>query len=1024
MRRRDTMRWRDTIRWWLSVLFSLAVAVASFAAAFAHRLPAQERSAASSLAAMRVPAGFTVELVASEPLVKQPVALEFDDRGRLWVIQYLQYPNPAGLKRVQVDRYSRTKYDRVPEPPPHGPRGADRITILEDTDGDGQMDRGRDFVDGLNLATGLAFGHGGVYVLQVPYLLFYPDQNRDDIPDGNPQVLLSGFGMEDAHSVANSLTWGPDGWLYGCQGSTVTANVRGIEFQQGVWRYHPVTKQFELFCEGGGNTWGLDFDRLGRLFYSTNYGGFLFVHGVQGAYYVKSFGKHGELHNPHAYGYFEHTPHENFRGGHVTVGGIIYQGDSFPSRFRDTYMAADLLGHGLYWHTIRPRGSTVSTAHGGELLTTTDTWFAPTDVTLGPEGALYVSDWHDARTAHPDPDADWDRSNGRIYRISAQGTKPAPPLNFAQLTPQQLLKLHDHRSQWYVRRARQELARRVEKTPSNLPTELAELRQTLQQRALDDNDEVRAVEALWSLRTLRGFSEPLAQQLLASRHPAVRSWTLRFLGDDRHVTNPMAHLLDELAEQEPSVDVLQQLAATAARLAPAVALPMINANINRDDHGDDPFLPLLWWWAVERHSVDGREEVLKRFIRPTLWKSQLGRDTLLPRLIRRYMAEGTDAGLGSVARLLRAAPNEQSRAALWPHILLGWQEQLARKLPDGWLQKVQGHELHQILVADWQAKPDDAALLSLAILWQFEPAIDHAARLAFSEQTSVDRRVTLLGMLARINRPALQSNALELIERHPATRIRIAALQVIAQSAELATGQKILMLYKNTPTDPAQIPWKHALGDLLLSRVEWARELLTAVDQKQIPADSIPVDRVRQVTLMRNKELDALVTRNWGQLHATTREEKLAEVRRLNNDLRAAAGDAQAGRELFQRHCANCHQLFGEGNRIGPDLTSANRQDRDYLLVSLVDPSSVIRKEYLSVVVQLTNGRTITGLPIARGDTQLTLIDARGMKQEIAVAEIDDLQDSPVSLMPEDLYRLFTPAQLRNLFAYLQSKRD
>jgi hypothetical protein len=257
---------------------------------------------------MTMPEGFEASLVAAEPLVRQPVCIEFDDRGRLWVIQYLQYPNPAGLKRTKVDRYSRTAYDRVPEPPPRGPRGADRITILQDTNGDGQADQAKDFVSGLNLASGMAFGHGGVFVLQVPYLLFYPDRDRDDVPDGDPEILLTGFGMEDAHSVANSLTWGPDGWLYGCQGSTVTANIRGIEFQQGIWRYHPLTKQFELFCEGGGNSWGLDFDAHGNLIYSTNLSPYRMLHGVQGAYYWKWFGKHGALHNPYAYGSFEHVP--------------------------------------------------------------------------------------------------------------------------------------------------------------------------------------------------------------------------------------------------------------------------------------------------------------------------------------------------------------------------------------------------------------------------------------------------------------------------------------------------------------------------------------------------------------------------------------------------------------------------------------------------------------------------------------------------------------------------------------------
>src|SRR5262249_32432069 len=143
----------------------------------APRLSAQGYSLKEAAGRMTVPDGFEVSLVAGEPLVRQPVAVEFDDRGRLWVIQYLQYPNPAGLKRVQADRYSRPRYDRVPEPPPRGPRGDDRVTILEDTDGDGRAGRAKDFVNGLNLASGVAFGHGGVFVLQTPYLLFYPDRN-------------------------------------------------------------------------------------------------------------------------------------------------------------------------------------------------------------------------------------------------------------------------------------------------------------------------------------------------------------------------------------------------------------------------------------------------------------------------------------------------------------------------------------------------------------------------------------------------------------------------------------------------------------------------------------------------------------------------------------------------------------------------------------------------------------------------------------------------------------------------------
>lgn len=951
--------------------------------------------------------GLEVQLVASEPLVRQPVAIEFDDRGRLWVIQYLQYPNPEGLKRVQVDRYSRTKYDRIPEPPPHGPPGADRITILEDTNGDGRMDRSHDFVDGLNLATGLAFGHDGVFVLNAPYLLFYPDLNRDDVPDSDPEVLLTGFGMEDAHSVANSLTWGPDGWLYGCQGSTVTANIRGIEFQQGVWRYHPVTREFELFCEGGGNSWGLDFDRRGQLLYSTNYGGHVLLHGVQGGYFVKSFAKHGALHNPHAYGYFDHAPHQNFRGGHVTVGGIVYQGDSLPESFRDKYVAGDLLGHGVYWHTIGQRGSTVQTAHGGELLLANDTWFAPTDVTTGPDGAIYVADWYDARTAHPDPDAQWDRSNGRIYRIAARGAVAAEPIDFVKLDDEQLLRMHHHRNQWHVRRARQELARRNAQS----------LAPALRDNALMAEDEIVALEALWSLHVIGGFDEALANQLLDSPHPAVRCWTVRLLGDRRIISAALAHRLDKLAEREPAVEVRQQLACTAARLSGEFAMPIIHANVIRDIDNDDPYLPMLWWWAVEQQSVTAREEVLRRFSRPSLWNSSLGRNTLLPRLIRRYAAEASPAGWDSVVRLLNAAPDTAALDDLWTAILAGWQEQTGEAAERFRRECAPAHALSHRALAAWKNEPENLNLHRFAIALGHPEPVAVAKREAFDPTASLNRRVAMLNILGLIHDVSLVEPLLDLISADGPVALRSESLQLLARFDHPEIAQRLLRLHHSAP--PATL--QSQLRDILLSRKESARIWLAAVDRGDVPAAATPLEQVRRVALLEDPELDAMVTKHWGKLQATTAEEMLAEVRRLNNDLRAGTGDVLEGREVFIKHCAACHQLFGEGTNLGPDLTSANRQDRDFLLVSLVDPSSVIRKEYVNVVIRTADGRVLTGMPISSDDSAVTLRDAKNNPTTVLAAEIEEMHESPVSMMPANLYRQLSPQELRDLFTYLQS---
>ena len=189
----------------------------------ARVLPPEE-----SVRRMQVPDGYAAELVASEPAVRQPIDLRFDARGRLWVVQYLQYPFPAGLTVTAYDQYIRAEFDRVPPPPPRHPRGADRISILEDRDGDGRFESVKTFVDGLNLATSVLPDEDGVWILMSPYLLFYPDRNRDDVPDGDPEVHLAGFGLEDTHSLASSLHWGPDGWIYGATGSTTNLEIQGV----------------------------------------------------------------------------------------------------------------------------------------------------------------------------------------------------------------------------------------------------------------------------------------------------------------------------------------------------------------------------------------------------------------------------------------------------------------------------------------------------------------------------------------------------------------------------------------------------------------------------------------------------------------------------------------------------------------------------------------------------------------------------------------------------------------------------
>ena len=294
----------------------------------------------------------TIDLVAVHPVVEQPIYLNFDQRGRMWVAQYRQYPFPAGSKVVGKDRFWRSEYDKMPSPPGHPDYvpGKDRISIHEDTNGDGAFDKVTPFLDGLNFCTSFAHGHDGLWVLQPPYLLFYQDKDRDDQPDGPPQVHLRGFGIEDSHSLANSLTWGPDGWLYGANGSTTSlrVTVEGkeepplVRVGQLIWRYHPEKRLFEIFAEGGGNNLSCEFDSVGRLYSGSNtkHLGFWYH---QGAYYQKTFRKHGELSNPHAYGYLPGILHKQY--ARVTNSIMVYEGGELPSRFEGAMLAGRWCDH-------------------------------------------------------------------------------------------------------------------------------------------------------------------------------------------------------------------------------------------------------------------------------------------------------------------------------------------------------------------------------------------------------------------------------------------------------------------------------------------------------------------------------------------------------------------------------------------------------------------------------------------------------------------------------------------------------
>lgn len=972
----------------------------------------QNLTPAQAVSRMVLPEGLKAAVVAAEPLVRQPVAIDFDDRGRLWVIQYLQYPNPAGLNRTKVDRYSRTVYDRVPEPPPKGPKGADRLTILEDTDGDGVADKARDFATGLNLSTGFAFGDGGVYVLQAPYLLHYADADGDDVPDGDPRVLLSGFGMEDAHSLANSLTWGEDGWLYGLQGSTVTAKIRGIEFQQGIWRYHPPTDRFELFAEGGGNMWGLDFDTRGNLFASTNFGPHVALHVMQDAYYWKQFGKHGPLHNPYTFGHFDHMPHAEPHGGHVTAGGLFYLADRWPEKHRGRYVGANVLSHLVAEHVFEPKGATFVSRQSGILLDGRDPWFAPSDLSLGPDGNVYVADWHDERMAHPDPDADWDRTNGRIYVIRATADdRPALSVrtDLAKKTSVELIGDLRDPNAFVARRARRILKERQEEPI------VRRLNQIWHDRSLPVEFRREAFRTLVSMiDRIKTKPQPLSaddfRSAVADTDPAIRRLAVQALGDFAVI--PPAARVAAIATPDDDPICLGQRIASVARVEAPEAVAGWSRLASSVDAANDPTLNQRFWWSAERISQRDPGGLVEAIVASEttdlsgqsipLKSTRSVNEKVIGNLIRKFCYLGGAAFEPMVLRLIRLDIDRNL-----PFVL----EALRGGAP-----KPAG----TLLAALTEICDDGRTDLTR---WEI------AARLGASQPRNLAKAevVTSQGAikperLVAYFRTAADSGWSDWAEvclaaissKNPA--VAEAAWAGLARLADEKTAAALIAPYPSASQDR-----KKRTRAVLSSRAPVCEILLDAVDSGRIPRDDFALPELAAIARLGSETLDRKVLKIWGKIAQATPEERLAEVRRLNNDIRAAPGDPKKGRELFAKVCASCHRLNDVGQAIGPDLTGANRADRDWLLTSLVDPSGVIRKEYQSRIIEMNDGRVLEGLLVESSGGLWKLAKTDGTTESVPASEIRDSRESAVSIMPEGLYRQFDPQQLRDLFAYLQS---
>jgi putative membrane-bound dehydrogenase-like protein len=573
--------------------------------------PGPALSPAAAIAKMKVPEGFKVELVASEPDIVNPVAFTFDEKGRIWIAESVEYPRKQAGK------------------------GADRVKVLEDTDADGQADKFTIFADGLNIPSGIAVGHGGVWVANAPDILFYPDKDGDGRPDGDPQVVVTGFGRHDTHELPNSFTWGPDGWLYGLNGVFNQSEVKyaqgnpnfttehpGWKFTCALFRIHPKTREFQVFCEGTSNPWGVAIDGEGSFFVSACVIDHLW-HLVETGYYHRQGGPYP----PFTWKIDSIVKHKHQKAAYCGI--HWFDSDAYPEQYRRKLYMGNIHGNCINVDSIKRDGSTYAGSGEPDFLTADDAWFMPVGQETGPDGSLYILDWYDRYHCYQDANRDpkgIDRLKGRLYRVRYKDTPRAVGFDLSKETDEQLIGRLNAGNDFIRGTAQRLLAERMS----------PDLAGKLEQIALDDDELPRRqrLNAAWTL--MSGGYHDLAFHLSLLKHkdPAWRAWGVRAIGNLGEMNEGAIEQIKALAK-DSSPDVKLQVAIAARKVKGLDPLPLLVEVLANS--GDDKLIPHIVWQNLHpllaTRSDDFLAEVKKYDLKatPSLAK-------IMPRAVERIAA--------------------------------------------------------------------------------------------------------------------------------------------------------------------------------------------------------------------------------------------------------------------------------------------------------------------------------------------------------------------------------------------------
>lgn len=937
--------------------------------------------------------GFRIELVAAEPTVTDPIAMSFDEAGRMYVIEMRDYSE-------------------------HPEDNLGRVRLLEDSDADGYFEKSSIFADELSWPTAIFASQGGVYVAAAPHIFFLRDQDGDGVAD-EKRIVFTGFGRSNVQGLVNSFRWGLDRRIHGAtssSGASLTKPgssdsplvLRGRDFA-----IDPLSESITPMAGGGQH--GLSFNSWGEKFVCANSNHIQFI--VYADRYLSR--------NPYVAGrpvrldiatdgpqadVYRTSPVEPWRTvrtrlrrqgivpGPVERGGLaagyftgatgvtIYRGNAWPEEFREWAIIGDVGSNLVHRKQLTDRGVLYAAERfdqESEFLTSTDNWFRPVQFANGPDGGLYILDMYREVIEHPKSlppvikkhlDLDSGRERGRIYRIVAEDHRSSEAHSLANATTAELVSELASDNGWTRETASRLLYERQDKAA------IAPLYQLLEQNS-------DPITTNWALSAIVGLQANTAQAMaigLNHSNEFVRRYALE-LSEPLLANN--AELLERalaLAE-DPSPRVRMQVAFTLGESSGPRRNRTLADLAIRDV--DQPYILM----AVQSSLHEGAAEVLIHLLNNEQFNAHAEGRAMIQRIADQVARQGKASDIAQVVDWVvrDASQHEQS---LTTFLVAALSENATENFLDQ-LQRATGGEYERLLQA---------------------AAVEAAQRL-MDDNLAVADRLKLIQDVRWLPAEEAIPTLMQLVKPDESAELQSAAIQMLSRYRDPSVASKLIEQWPTmTPSRRRQTM------EVLMARESWIGVVLDAVESGDVAHTDIDLGRLKGVASSSHEALSVQAQRIIDSLNLSSREDVIEQYRAALTQ----AGDPERGASIFDKQCANCHQVGGRGKAIGPNLEAMISRGDETVLINMLDPNREVNPAYLSYTIATIDGLVVAGMITEESANTVTVQRTEGEPQTILRLDIEEIQSSGLSLMPEGLEEEMDVQAVADLLTYLKKSQS